>query len=144
MRLLNVGSLEFAEFQDDDRPPYVAASHRWLGDGEATFQDIRDRRNTSGDGYQKVGAFAAYVREHLSPIQWLWVDTCCINRDSAAELSEAINSMFGWYRSAKVCLAYLVDVKTGEGISSVEKSKWFKRGWTLQELLAPQTVVFCW
>ncbi|KAK4893780.1 hypothetical protein LTR49_028453, partial [Elasticomyces elasticus] len=125
-----------------DRPPYVAASHRWLRNGEATFQSVRDRRNTSSEGYQKVEAFTAYIREHLIPIKWLWIDTCCIHRGSAAELSESINSMFDWYYSAELCLAYLVDVEMGDGLSSFKESNWFKRGWTLQELVAPQTVVF--
>ncbi len=96
-----------------------------------------------GGGYRKVEAFAAYVREqHLAPIKWLWVDTCCINKYSAAELSKAINSMFDWYHDAKLCLAYLADVETAEDRSSFEKSDWFKRGWKLQELLAPQVVLF--
>jgi len=123
MRLSNVDTLDFAEFRDEDRPPYVVASHRWLSENEATFQDVRDRRNTSGAGYQKVEAFAAYIRGNLTPIKWLWIDTCCINKDSAAELSEAINSMFEWYSSAELCLAYLVDVRTGDGNSAFEKSE---------------------
>ncbi|KAK4901068.1 hypothetical protein LTR49_027331 [Elasticomyces elasticus] len=142
MRLLHVDRLDFTEFQDDQRPPYVATSHRWLSSGETTFQDVRDRRNTNGRGYQKVKAFAAYVREHLAPIKWLWVDTCCINKDSGAELSEAINSMFDWYQKAELCLAHLADVEMPEDGSSFERSTWFKRGWTLQELLAPRMVLF--
>ncbi|KAK3672633.1 hypothetical protein LTR78_007445 [Recurvomyces mirabilis] len=90
-------------------------------------------RNTNGGGYQKVEAFATYVREHLAPIRWLWVDTCCINKDSAAELSEAINSMFDWYLEAELCLSYLADVETAEDGSGFEKSEWFTRGWTLQD-----------
>lgn len=142
MRLLNVYNLKFAEFRDDERPDYVAASHRWLNGHEATFQDVRDGRNTNGKGYEKVEAFAKYVRENATAIEWMWIDTCCINKDSAAELTEAINSMFEWYHHAKLCLAYLVDVDTSKDLSSFEKSEWFKRGWTLQELIAPHTVVF--
>ncbi|KAK5113651.1 hypothetical protein LTR62_003278 [Meristemomyces frigidus] len=142
-RLLHVESLDFSEFQDDQRPPYVAASHRWLSRSETTFQDVRDRCKMEGAGYRKVEAFARYVGEHLAPIKWLWIDTCCIKKDSAAELSEAINSMFDWYHDADLCLAYLADVDTvelGPG-SSFEKSQWFRRGWTLQELLAPRVVL---
>ncbi|KAK0950685.1 hypothetical protein LTR91_025479, partial [Friedmanniomyces endolithicus] len=142
MRLLNVSSLDFAEFRDDNRPPYVAASHRWLDDGEATFQDVRDRRNTDGKGYQKVKAFAVHIQCNLAPLKWLWIDTCCINKKKAVELSEAINLMFEWYRNAELCLAYLADVATGNGTCTIEKSEWFERGWTLQKLLAPQTVLF--
>ncbi|OQN98003.1 hypothetical protein B0A48_16308 [Cryoendolithus antarcticus] len=144
MRLLDVASLTFAEFREEERPAYVIASHRWSKDSrdEATFQDVKDCRNTSGRGYQKVEAFADYVKSSISHIKWLWIDTCCINKESAAELSEAINSMFDWYHNAEVCLAYLADVETAEDVSGFEKSAWFKRGWTLQELLAPQIVVF--
>ncbi|KAK6436813.1 hypothetical protein LTR95_006993 [Oleoguttula sp. CCFEE 5521] len=143
MRLLDVESLTFTEFLDDEkRPPYIAASHRWLANSEATFQDVRDCRNTSGEGYQKIKAFAEYMKSSISHVKWLWIDTCCINKDSAAELSEAINSMFRWYRNAELCLAYLADVERVGDDGSFEKSEWFERGWTLQELLAPRTVVF--
>ncbi|KAK6413718.1 hypothetical protein LTR95_017828, partial [Oleoguttula sp. CCFEE 5521] len=142
MRLLNVESPTFAEFLDDERPAYVIASHRWVEDNEATFQDVKDCRNTSGGGYQKVKAFAEYVKSYIVHIRWLWIDTCCINKESAAELSEAINSMFDWYQNAELCIAYLADVATAEDMRGFENSEWFKRGWTLQELLAPQIVVF--
>jgi hypothetical protein len=142
MRLLHTHSLNLEEFQGDNTPPYVAASHRWFRSSEATYQDVRDRRNTNSDGYHKVEAFAQYIRNNIPHVKWLWIDTCCINKDSAAELSEAINSMFEWYRNAEFCLAYLADVDTTASRSSLEKSEWFKRGWTLQELLAPRTVLF--
>ena len=78
----------------------------------------------------------------MPSVKWLWIDTCCINKDSAAELSEAINLMFKWYRNAELCLAYLADVEIVEDKSGFKQSEWFQRGWTLQELLAPRTVVF--
>ncbi|KAK3618320.1 hypothetical protein LTR56_024714 [Elasticomyces elasticus] len=90
----------------------------------------------------KVRAFAVYIQCSLAPLKWLWIDTCCINRKNAVELSEAINLMFEWYRSAELCLAYLADVATGNGTCTIENSEWFERGWALQELLAPQTVLF--
>jgi hypothetical protein len=142
MRLLNVDTFDLVEFHNNNRPPYVAASHRWQNGEEATFQDLRDRRNTNSEGYQKVEAFATFVRDTFPAVGWLWIDTCCINKDSAAELSEAINSMFEWYQNAELCLAYLADVEKGHGMSSFERSEWFERGWTLQELLAPQLVLF--
>ena len=78
---------------------------------------------------------------------WQWIDSCCIDKSSSAELSEAINSMFQWYENSQVCYTYLNDVPVGEEDherkdSAFRNSKWFTRGWTLQELLAPQTVVF--
>jgi hypothetical protein len=76
-----------------------------------------------------------------------WLDSCCIDKTSSAELSEAINSMYRWYQNAQVCYAYLEDVPAEDSSlwsedSAFRKSKWFTRGWTLQELLAPEIVVF--
>ncbi|KAK5653965.1 hypothetical protein OQA88_7641 [Cercophora sp. LCS_1] len=82
-------------------------------------------------------------------IQWIWIDSVCVNRESSAELTEAINSMWTWYSQAAVCYAFLEDVQHGKmrGGYRVWKddfvqSRWFKRGWTLQELLAPRKLVF--
>jgi len=143
MRLLNVSTLKFAKHDDDDkRPRYVVASHRWIDGAEVTFKDVEKKRNTRNRGYAKIEAFARYIKENIQSIEWLWVDTCCINNDSAAELSEAINLLFKWYRNAELCLAYIADVDAVEDKGSFRRSEWFKRGWTLQELLAPRTVVF--
>ena len=65
-------------------------------------------------------------------------DLCCIDKTSSAELSEAINSMYRWYQESGVCYAYLADVPP----NAFSKSRWFTRGWTLQELIAPSTVIF--
>jgi hypothetical protein len=147
MRLLNVRDLTLREFyKDSERPSYAIASHRWTA-RKATFADVRDRTNTDTIGYRKVEAFASFVRTRALGIEWLWIDTCCINKDSTAELSQAINLMFEWYFKAEICLAYLSDV---EGLADAtvtrqidwQHSAWFGRGWTLQELLAPRIVVF--
>lgn len=138
MRLLNVDTLELTEFANDQVPQYAAASHRWISGGETTFKDVLKKRNGDSPGYRKLAAFAKYVKDYVPSIKWLWIDTCCINKDSAAELSEAINLMFEWYRNSYVCIAYLADVV---GVNDLEHSDWFKRGWTLQELLAPRTLV---
>ena len=86
MRLLDVDTLEFTEFRNGT-PPYVVASHRWQ-DEEVSFRDVRHRWNTHGRGYKKVEDFAKYIQEHVQPVKCLWIDTCCIDKDSAAELSE--------------------------------------------------------
>lgn len=54
--------------------------------------------------------------------------------------------MYRWYQKAEVCYAYLFDVPSGDEhhlrISMFAQSRWWTRGWTLQELLAPMSVVF--
>jgi hypothetical protein len=141
MRLLNIHTLKLVEFSKDKRPAYAIASHRW-DEHEATYTDVRDARNTSSSGYQKIKDFAKYVKAHVVGIEWLWIDTCCINKEHATELSSAINLMFEWYQEADICLAYLRDVDNAGDEVSLQRSEWFERGWTLQELLAPRTVVF--
>ena len=142
MRLLNVRTLEFSEDLVVNIPKYVIASHRWFRNAETTFREVQEKRNIDKIGYEKVEGFAAYVKVHIPHVEWVWIDTCCINKTSDAETSEAINSMYKWYRNAEVCLAYLTDVETSDDLESFKRSEWFRRGWTLQELLAPQTVVF--
>ena len=129
MRLLHIDSLEFTEFSEANRPRYVAASHRWNANPETTFQDFDNRRNTSSDGHKKVAAFARYIRETVPMVKWQWIDTCCISKHSAAELSEAVNLMFEWYRGAELRIAYLADVEVARDKSSLKHSEWFKRGW---------------
>ncbi|KAI1786213.1 HET-domain-containing protein [Ganoderma leucocontextum] len=82
----------------------------------------------------------------VSGFRYIWIDSCCIDKSSSSELSEAINSMHLWYAKAALCYAYLADVPAGEDHraqgSQFRKSRWFTRGWTLQELIAPAYVVF--
>lgn len=282
MRLLNVNTLEFGEFHGEERPPYVIASHRWLGQ-EITFAQLRDQalhpHIRESPGYRKVLSFCEFVRvwgkdiacpsrytaapnsrgdcaqcfsrrykcdqrkpvcgncqhdglsceddipraaetperdlslpgedepeftrpdatlrfahnsckacatanrlcsktrptckrcqrddldcdyitplsgnqansrgkqEGTSEIEWIWIDTCCIDKSSSAELGEAINSMYSWYAESYACLAYIHDVRSRTFspttvLLDFKKSSWFTRGWTLQELLAPKLVVF--
>jgi hypothetical protein len=142
MRLINVHSLKFTEFHNDDkRPKYAIASHRWGAD-EAKFKDVEQGRKKDSLGYKKVEAFAEYVRDRVQNVDWLWIDTCCINKDSAAELSYCINSMFRWYRDADICIAYLPGVAAADDLNAFKQDEWFQRGWTLQELLAPRLVLF--
>ena len=83
-------------------------------------------------------------------VQYVWIDTCCINKESSAELSEAINSMYLWYENAEICVTFLSDVELAYedlvlgklGESSFPRSRWWTRGWTLQELIAPRAMLF--
>lgn len=143
MRLLNVNTRQLEEFFGDAIPPYAILSHTW-GKGEVTLQDLSREGHQRKQGYAKIeGCCQQAIKVGLS---WIWVDTCCIDKTSSAELSEAINSMFRWYEHSWVCYAYLQDVPSGTNIyqrnSAFRKSRWFTRGWTLQELLAPQLIEF--
>lgn len=136
MRLLNTTTLKLHYFVADI-PEYVILSHTW-GEGEVLFEDI-DKPNVSGmAGYAKILKCCQQGRD--DGFEWAWVDTCCIDKRSSAELTEAINSMYKWYWEAATCYAYLADVTKLH--DNFERSRWFTRGWTLQELLAPVFVEF--
>ncbi|KAL8686895.1 MAG: hypothetical protein Q9218_006783 [Villophora microphyllina] len=143
MRLLNTTSFEFKEFFDTNIPQYAILSHRW-GDQEVSHQDFLDSKNMEGEGGVKIQNCCALAKRRH--IRWVWVDTCCIDKKSSAELSEAINSMYRWYVNAIECYVHLSDVrwiKDDEASREMfRRSKWFTRGWTLQELLAPFNVEF--
>lgn len=148
MRLLNVKTLRLSYFEGDAIPKYAIASHRWEAD-ETTYDDVRWKRNTEKAGYKKVINFCSLAENWSPSIEWLWIDTCCIDKKSSAELSESINSMFRWYANAEICFAYLADVSPITGVGWIDavyeqfkSSIWFTRGWTLQELLASKTVLF--
>ncbi|KAM5347616.1 hypothetical protein ACJ41O_007440 [Fusarium nematophilum] len=139
MRLLNAKTITLEVFNETNTPPYAILSHTW-GSDEVTFQEIEaySPRPTSKAGYQKiVKSCHQALRDGFSHI---WVDTCCIDKTSSAELSEAINSMFRWYEDASTCYAYLSDVPNK--YQAITSSRWFTRGWTLQELIAPSRLVF--
>ena len=142
MRLINTFTLELSEFNDSEIPKYVILSHTW-GSEEVSYKDWYMQSSYKKAGYRKVHNFCKICCRN--GYKWAWVDTCCIDKTSSAELSEAINSMYRWY-SGKTCYAYLADVLSGDEIeaeaSAFCKSRWFTRGWTLQELIAPATVYF--
>jgi hypothetical protein len=141
MRLLNATSLELEEFFDDNVPRYAILSHRWEGD-EVLFQHMQDGSASDKKGYAKIKQCCdRAVKDGLG---FAWVDTCCIYKSSSAELTEAINSMYGWYQNSAVCYAYLFDVVSTEVSlnGDFSKSSWWTRGWTLQELLVPPHVEF--
>ncbi|KAH0537946.1 hypothetical protein FGG08_005396 [Glutinoglossum americanum] len=121
-----------------------------VGDGENIVGggaiDLRLHRAKKKEGWAKIeGCCAEASRLGFT---YVWIDTCCINKDSSTELSEAINSMFVWYREADLCLAYLEDYTYSSPTPYIPEpiqrgtSQWFTRGWTLQELIAPREVVF--
>ena len=142
MRLLHTSTLRLREFYDAQIPSYVILSYTW-GNEEVTLQDLEKEESKNRAGYAKITGCCALARS--SGWEWLWVDTCCIDKTSSADLSEAINSMYRWYRDSQVCYAYLTDcfLPSGE-VNDADfcQSRWFTRGWTLQELLAPGTVIF--
>ena len=109
-----------------------------------TFEDLEGDHGRRKAGYQKIefcGEQAA--RDKL---EYFRVDTCCIRKSSDAELSSSLNSMFRWYQMATKCYVYLLDVsahiENTQPEAAFRKSRWFTRGWTLQELLAPKSVEF--
>ncbi|KAF4950090.1 hypothetical protein FGADI_8429 [Fusarium gaditjirri] len=145
MRLINTKTLELHEFFSENVPPYAILSHAW-GAEEVTFQDWQNRQlAASKQGFAKI---KSACRQSLDQkIEWLWVDTNCIDKTSSAELTEAINSMFAYYQKSQVCFAYLADVSTSSQDTQllraqIRGSRWFTRGWTLQELIAPRNLVF--
>lgn len=147
MRLLHTTNIRQQEFSDGEIPKYAILSHRWVENEEISFQDFNESRLLDRSGWAKIqqGCKIAKSLNH----DWIWVDTCCIDKSSSTELSEAINSMFYWYRNAEICLTYLCDVRKDSDPSRIfkikgssEDSEWFRRGWTLQELLAPQQLSF--
>ncbi|KAI0161831.1 heterokaryon incompatibility protein-domain-containing protein [Hypoxylon sp. FL1284] len=136
MRLLNTKTYEIREFLGDSSQRYAILSHTW-GDEECTLQHMTMPGVSERKGYAKIKYCCDQAaREGLD---WAWVDTCCIDKTSTAELSEAINSMFRWYRNAVICYAYLADVASVDELGS---GRWWGRGWTLQELLAPKDIRF--
>ncbi|OCK77386.1 hypothetical protein K432DRAFT_304350 [Lepidopterella palustris CBS 459.81] len=144
MRLLKLkddGEFCLVEFVGDKIPQYAILSHTWGPDyEEVTFKDLVEGTGKRKAGYQKIRFCGKQAAD--DDLQYFWVDTCCIDKSSSAELSEAINSMFCWYQNAAKCYVYLSDVAQPRWKPAFRKSRWFTRGWTLQELIAPLSVSF--
>jgi ankyrin repeat protein len=154
MRLLRLDdddSFSLVEYLGSDAvPAYAILSHTWGSDHEeVTFRDLIELATTAKAkaGYRKITFCAS--RAARDGLRYFWVDTCCINKSDAAELQEAINSMFRWYQNATRCYVYLSDVSKEPSTSDdrsqrwkpeFRQSRWFTRGWTLQELIAPKSV----
>lgn len=156
MRLLKYnddGELSLTNgFVSSKIPEYAILSHTWgLDTEEVTYKDLIDGTGKNKVGYQKI----QFCGEQASrdDLHHLWVDTCCIDKSNNAEVAEAINCMFRWYRDAAECYVFLSDVPRADidtidhsqqlpWESAFRTSRWFTRGWTLQELIAPKTVNF--
>ncbi|KAL8659877.1 MAG: hypothetical protein Q9202_006922 [Teloschistes flavicans] len=138
MHLIDTSTLTIHEFNEVNIPAYAILSHTW-GEEEISFQNFEKPSSRTLTGYIKITRCCEIARS--DGWQYVWVDTCCIDKTSSAELSEAINSMYRWYKEAQVCYVYMVDL-TGMRKNDFMASRWFQRGWTLQELLAPDIVIF--
>jgi len=159
MRLLHIESnnprdstlqISFSEFVGSNFPPYAILSHRWR-EQEVLYDDMAATNRSvarSKKGYAKLEMTCRLALEH--GLSYVWSDTCCIDKSSSAELSEAINSMYSYYTHAEWCIAYLDDVELDETQPEIfseagrvlSRSAWFSRGWTLQELIAPLKLTF--
>jgi ankyrin repeat protein len=154
MRLLKIdadGEYDLTEDLNDQIPKYAILSHTWGSDNEeVTYKDLIEGSAKNKPGYSKLHFCGKQAAN--DDLQYFWVDTCCIDKSNNTELAEAINSMFRWYREAVKCYVYLTDVSKSDSNCSQEsqipwepafrKSRWFTRGWTLQELIAPASVEF--
>lgn len=158
MRLINVKTFELESFSgsESDIPTYSILSHTWTSD-ELVYDDLRNGASKlliRSRRFDKIREACYQARR--DGYAYMWVDTCCIDKTSSTELSEAINSMFKYYSQSAVCYVYLDDFAVGikkrnkdsgeleleTWDTRFEKARWFTRGWTLQELIAPRNVRF--
>jgi hypothetical protein len=157
LRIVNDGRLILTDDLIGDKiPPYAILSHTWKEGQEVTFDDfettnnVRQLKEINKDGYNKIWFCAQQAK--TDKLDYVWVDTCCINKSNSSELQEAINSMFYWYENATKCYVYLSDTPIEIGTpalgneitirSRLQNCRWFTRGWTLQELIAAKHVTF--
>ncbi len=184
MRLINTTTFTLTEFHNPaSTPPYAILSHTWSEDAadEVTFQQFTTIPHATLAQTQHLGFAKIQQTCRLAldkGLDWAWVDTCCIDKSSSAELTEAINSMWRWYGAAEACFAFLADLELEGGLDVQEEEdvngevggidtaigttqraktvveqtterlevfgrcRWFTRGWTLQELIAPRRLEF--
>ncbi|KAL1944706.1 hypothetical protein VTO73DRAFT_3136 [Trametes versicolor] len=185
MRLIDTRTGLFVWVNSPSDVQYAILSHVWVPNEELSYEGLLAIHSAARDHPDppryifdtvpaKVRELCTFAQRHGIP--YAWIDTCCIDKGSSAELSEAINSMYKWYQMANICIAYLADVEDPhpEGLTlATPKSKgqthphftvagrpgtplsqdavfqiqfrgsqWFKRGWTLQELIAPRSLLF--
>jgi tetratricopeptide (TPR) repeat protein len=152
MRLLHFdsnGRLVLTNFSGRTIPPYAILSHRWDSNNEVLFEDVGNNTYKWKSGFQKIEFCAKQAAR--DQLKYFWIDTCCIDKWNRREHSAAINAMFSWYKNATKCYTFLSDVSVPSATdvheqsiweASFRASKWFTRGWTLQELIAPASVEF--
>ncbi|RYP62438.1 hypothetical protein DL771_009728 [Monosporascus sp. 5C6A] len=147
IRLIDTSSLRMKDFAWSGIPQYAILSHTWSADNEVNFQDMTriahdpDHPAAQKSGFEKIVNACKKAKSH--GYQYVWVDTCCIDKSSSAELSEAINSMFRWYQNAAVCYVFLSDLPRNSNVETdLQTCRWFTRGWCLQELIAPGVLRF--
>lgn len=142
-------NFELISFDDDDPPPYAILSHTWIQNQEVIYQELEAGLGRNKSGFDKIRFCGEQAAE--DGLEYFWVDTCCIDKSSPHELGTAINYMFRWYKRASKCYVYLPDVSVPEHdavafkitwSNAFVRSRWFTRGWTLQELIAPASVQF--
>ena len=165
MWVLSTSRAKLHFFQNPEEVPdgYAALSHVWdKKEGEQSFQDIQrinedcNRNGTNPRDFvcEKIQRCCELAEKH--GYKWVWIDTCCIDKTSSADISEAVNTMFQYYSFARICYGYLADIpyyetnfpesadhKAYHGVRcNLVCSEWFCRGWTLQELIAPRFFLF--
>jgi hypothetical protein len=123
-------------FYPSELVKYAILSHRWLDEGEPTYEEMK-AGTVAGPGREKLEGFCRKAKEYN--VEFAWSNTCCIDKSSSTELDESIRSMFLWYENSHICIVHLAQSETIEDITNDE---WTKRGWTLQELLAPHKIKF--
>lgn len=152
MWLVDTKTLQLKQVSDETVYPFAILSHTWETGEEVTFQEMQNLEAVKHkNGYHKIKKTCRIAQRQF---RYVWIDTCCIDKTSSAELSEAINSMFRYYQTATVCYVLLADFESLPHTQITEKErlallatrlrqcKWFTRGWTLQELIAPRKLEF--
>jgi hypothetical protein len=149
MRLSNARTQQLELFNGNDIPEYAILSHTWGEDkDEALFEDaVPIKASATKKGWKKIDA--ACTQTVRDKFKYIWVDTCCIDKSSSSELSEAINSMFQYYRNAMISPRGRERVNSGllrENLATLRpllsSARWFQRRWTLQELVASKEIKF--
>lgn len=157
MRFIQTKTYELKEFGTLPSPQYAVLSHTWLQSEpdrpdiirEITYQDMQNHLKKIKDGNYKTQGWAK-LKSYCNLAaedgwEYAWMDTCCIDKTNPADTQEAINAMFRWYHDAGICYAHLDGVNSKDLAHNHEKfrnARWFERGWTLQELLAPLDLMF--